>query len=184
MVDPLGIRLAERLKRLRRDHGWSLEQLANNSGVSRATLSRMENAEVSPTTDVLGKLCTAYHLTLSRLLSMVEDGYTVLVKKQDQGVWKDPDAGFKRQSISPPSASLKAEMLQCGLSAGARLVYDKPSIEGLEHHLFLQEGNLRVTVNGQQHELNAGDCLRYLLYGPTEFQTKDDQPAKYILVLV
>ena len=35
-------------------------------------LSRMENAEVSPTAQVLGKLCAVYGLTTSRLLYMVE----------------------------------------------------------------------------------------------------------------
>ena len=36
--------------------------------VSRASLSRLENAEVSPTASVLGRLCAAYGLTMSRLM--------------------------------------------------------------------------------------------------------------------
>ncbi|MEG1117678.1 MAG: helix-turn-helix transcriptional regulator, partial [Janthinobacterium sp.] len=39
-------RLAARLKQLRVERGWSLDQLAGASQVSRATLSRLENGEV------------------------------------------------------------------------------------------------------------------------------------------
>ena len=53
-------RIAQRLRALRTERGWSLDELAQRSAVSRATLSRLENGEVSPTANVLGKLCGAY----------------------------------------------------------------------------------------------------------------------------
>ena len=49
-------RLAQRLRELRLKRSWSLEELATKSGVSRATLSRIENNEVSPTAAVLATL--------------------------------------------------------------------------------------------------------------------------------
>jgi transcriptional regulator with XRE-family HTH domain len=46
VLDPAATdrRLAERLRALRGERGWSLDELARRSGVSRATLSRLENA--------------------------------------------------------------------------------------------------------------------------------------------
>lgn len=67
------LRLAERLAELRVSQGWSLEQLAQMTGISRATLSRVERAETSPTASLLGKLSAAYGLTTSRLLMALED---------------------------------------------------------------------------------------------------------------
>src|SRR6266567_6009861 len=58
--------IAQRLKSLRAERGWSLDELVRRSNVSRATLSRLENAEVSPTTSMLGKLCAAYGLTIRK----------------------------------------------------------------------------------------------------------------------
>ena len=63
--------IAQRLKALRGERAWSLDELGARSGVSRATLSRLENGETSPTTAVLGRLCSAYGMTLSRLMLMV-----------------------------------------------------------------------------------------------------------------
>src|SRR4029077_9567681 len=86
--------IAQRLKGLRAERGWSLDELAGRSNVSRATLSRLENAEVSPTTSVLGKLCAAYGLTMSQLMHMVEDTFIPLIHRNMQAVWRDPTIGF------------------------------------------------------------------------------------------
>lgn len=177
-------RIAQRLRALRAERGWSLDELARRSAVSRATLSRLENAEVSPTASVLGKLCAAYGLTLSRLMHMVEGAFAPVLRNDQQPVWSDPEIGFRRRSISPPAQTLAGEALQCEIDAGTRIAYDAPPRPGLEHHLFLLEGQLTVSVDGRVHELNPGDCLRYQLFGPSAFATPERVGAKYILFVV
>ena len=89
--------LAERIRTLRTREGWTLQELADRSSVSRATLSRIENAEVSPNTQVLAKLCSAFGLTLTRLLAPLDGGFQPLVAHKDQTTWADADAGFTRR---------------------------------------------------------------------------------------
>lgn len=84
MKSDLTVRLAARLSALRAARGWTLDQLAGASGVSRAALSRLENAEVSPSADVLHRLARAHEMTLSRLMSLVEDGFAALVPRDEQ----------------------------------------------------------------------------------------------------
>lgn len=177
-------RLAQHLKGLRVEHGWSLDELAQRSNVSRATLSRLENSEVSPTTSVLGKLCTAYGLTMSRLMHMVEDDFVPLIRQSEQSVWIDYTIGFRRRSVSPPAQTLTAEVLECVLEPSTRITYDRPPRWGLEHHLLLIEGQLNVSVDGQSYELQPGDCLRYQLFGPSAFATPEQCSAKYILFIL
>ena len=71
IVDDLSARLAQRL-RLERDRGWSLADLAERSGVSKATISKIERAEVSPTAVVLVRLASAFDLTLAGLMLRAE----------------------------------------------------------------------------------------------------------------
>lgn len=177
-------RIAQRLRSLRAERGWSLDELARRSHVSRATLSRLENGDVSPTANVLGKLCAAYGLTMSRLMHMVEDHFAPLVRQAAQPVWVDPETGFERRSISPPAQSLAGEVLDCTLMPGTRLAYEHPPRPGLEHHLLLLEGELAVTIEGRPHALKPGDCLRYQLFGPSVFSTPDTSAARYLLFLV
>jgi transcriptional regulator with XRE-family HTH domain len=182
--DSIDRQIAQRLKSLRGERGWSLDDLAGRTNVSRATLSRLENAEVSPTASVLGKLCAAYGMTLSRLMRMVEDSFAPLVPRNAQPVWTDPETGFRRRSVSPPTQSLAGEALECEIGPATRIAYDAPPREGLEHHLILIDGALEVTVGGRTHALKPGDCLRYQLFGPSAFATPQDSPARYILFMV
>jgi transcriptional regulator with XRE-family HTH domain len=177
-------RLAARLKTLRQDRGWSLDDLAGRAGISRATLSRLENAEVSPTASVLGKLCAAYGMTMSRLMLMVEDDFVARVPERAQAVWVDESVGFRRRSVSPPSQRLAGEVLACELAADARIAYDHPPRPGLEHHLLMLDGELAITVDGQTHQLVPGDCLRYQLLGASAFVTPPHSGARYLLFIV
>lgn len=177
-------RIARRLRDLRGERGWSLDELAGHSGVSRATLSRLENADVSATAHVLGKLCSAYGLTVSRLMHMVEDDFAPLVRRDAQALWRDPGGGFRRRAVSPPARDLAGEVLECELDPGTRITYDRPPRRGLEHHLLLVEGRLEVAVDGQVHDLHPGDCLRYQLFGPSAFTVPRPGKARYVLFIV
>lgn len=184
MTNTLTPRLAERLKDLRQSRHWSLDQLAANSGVSRATLSRMEKAKVSPTAEALGKLCAAYGVPMSRLLMMVEDGFAALIPFADQSEWNDPATGFSRRSVSPPTHALSGEVLECHLPMDSRISYDAPPKPGLEHHLIMLDGALTLTLDDATHQLTAGDCLRYRLFGASTFATPTKRGARYMLVMV
>lgn len=177
-------RIAQRLRTLRAERKWSLDELAKRSEVSRATLSRLENAEVSPTANVLGKLGAAYGLTISRLMHLVEDNFAPVIRRDMQPVWTDSTVGFRRRSVSPPAQTLVAELLECELQPGTRIAYDAPPRLGLEHHLLLTEGQLEVSVDGQTHALQPGDCLRYQLFGTSAFATPAHSGARYILAVV
>ena len=177
-------RIAERLVALRRQKLWSLDHLANKSGVSRASLSRLENGDVAATAEMLSKICTAYGLTLSRLIMMAEETFEPHIKANEQVTWQDPKTGFVRRSISPPADQLAAELLACSLPPATEIDYPNPPLDGLEHHLHLLEGGLTITVDDTRYELSPGDCLRYLPQGATSFQADSVLGAEYMLVLV
>ncbi|WP_171102423.1 MULTISPECIES: helix-turn-helix domain-containing protein [unclassified Ruegeria] len=184
MLDNLSNRLATRLNELRQSRDWSLDHLSQASGVSRATLSRMERGDVSPTAETLGRLCAAYGLPMSRLLMMVEDSFDPKIPFERQPEWRDPETGFTRRSVSPPATGLSGEVLEGHLPPGATISYETPPRPGQEHHLILLDGALTLTVDGTAHALNAGDCLRYHLAGPTRFETGPARGARYLLVLI
>jgi transcriptional regulator with XRE-family HTH domain len=177
-------RLARRLKGLRLAADWSLDDLAARAGVSRASLSRIENAEVSATAAVLGRLAAAHGLTMSRLIALAEEDFTARLRPADQPVWTDPATGFRRRQISTPASTLGGEVLGCELPPATSIEYDQPPRPGLEHHLLLIAGRLRVTVEGTPHDLEPGDCLRYRLHGVSRFETPAAVGARYHLFIL
>jgi len=176
--------IARRLRTLRGERGWSLDELAGRSGVSRASLSRLENGEVSPTAQVLGRLCAAHGLTLSRLMVEAEGAFAPLLRASAQPRWSDHQSGMSRRSLSPPGQALAGEVVACHLQPGARIAYERPPRPGLEHHLVMEEGRLAITVDGRSYDLKAGDCLRYQLFGASAFAADGQAGARYLLFIV
>ncbi|MFK8847539.1 helix-turn-helix domain-containing protein [Streptomyces sp. Ac-502] len=182
---PMESRLAARLTELRTERGWSLDDLARRTEVSRSTLSRMERAEVSPTAALLSRLCAAYERPMSRLLAEVESEPPQLVRAAAQPVWRDEPSGFTRRSVSPPHPNLRGEVVEATLRPGADITYDSPPpVPGLEQHIWLLDGRLEITTGGTAHTLTPGDCLRFRLWGPTRFRSTGPDTARYALLVV
>lgn len=163
--------LADHLRKLRTDRGLRLQELADNSGVSRATLSRIENGDVSPTAETLGRLASALALPLSQLLAPLDPDFPPLIRRTEQSLWTDTTHGFTRRALSPPSGQLKIEMIECIIEPNQHIFYDNPALPNHEHHLTLLSGALTISVDGITYSLNAGDCLRYRLRGASSFAT-------------
>ena len=177
-------RIAQRLARLRAEHEWSLDALAERTGISRATLSRLERSELSPTAAMLGTLCAVYGWTLSRLMADAETRPPNLVPAAAQAEWTDPESGYRRRAVSPPAPELRGELVEVRMPAGASVSFDAAPIAGLEHHLWMLKGSLTLEVEGSRFQLGKGDCLRYILTGPTRFQNPGKRTARYVIAMV
>ena len=175
--------LAERLLALRLAAGWSLDELATRSGVSRATLSRLERAETSPTATLLSRLARAHGLPLSRLLADAEALPVRLLRADDQPRWHDQHSGFERLMRCPPLAGFATEVIEARLVPGAELAYDEPTVARLEHHLCLLEGQLRLTLQGQVFDLDAGDSISFRCQGRSVFANPGTKPVRYLLAM-
>src|SRR5262245_51426883 len=90
IIDDLSQRLADRLRLERDARGWSLADLAERSGVAKATISKIERAEASPTAVVLIRLASAFDLTLAGLMLRAEGQKERLSRAADQPEWRDP----------------------------------------------------------------------------------------------
>ena len=182
--DDIEWRLAVSLKALRLEKAMTLDRLAEQSGVSRATIARIEAGETSPTLNALKKLASALDIPLSRLMAAAEQSFDALIEKDKQAVWQNPETGFLSRTVSPAQPPLSGEVLACELPVTQRASHDRPSRPGREHHLYLLEGGLTVTEGGRRHVLKAGDCLRCRLFGPCEFLSSGSVTARYLLFLV
>jgi transcriptional regulator with XRE-family HTH domain len=176
-------RLVRRLAALREERELSLEELATRSGISRATLSRLERGETSPTAEMLGKLCSVYAMPMSRLIAEVEQAPVQLIRRAEQAEWHDPASGFVRRMVSPPARGFKAEMIEGRLPPGAVIDYAQPPVRGMEQHMWMLSGELDYSIDGVTHRLQPGDCLRFHLYGATRFSCPGPGEAHYLIAI-
>lgn len=67
MAEPLD--LGSRVRDLRKSRNWTLEQAAQQAGLARSTLSKIENGQMSPTYDALKKLAVGLNISVPQLFT-------------------------------------------------------------------------------------------------------------------
>src|SRR6266849_943895 len=72
MIDKIGAALAARIHLERTSRVWSMDELSSRAVVSRATISKIERQECSPTATVMGRLSGAFGISISSLLANAE----------------------------------------------------------------------------------------------------------------
>jgi transcriptional regulator with XRE-family HTH domain len=176
--------LAARLRTEREARSWSLADLAERSGVSRAMISKVERGEASPTAALLGRLSGAFGLTLSTLLARVEadtSGAGRVARAGEQPVWHDPATGYIRRAVSPPGA--EPELVHVELPPDARVAYPATAYMHLRGQcIWVLEGVLLFREGATEHRLAAGDCL--VLGPPADCEFANGSPAAVCAYLV
>ena len=69
----MSIRLGNRLAGLRKKHGFSQEQLADELGISRQAVSRWENGESTPDTENIIALAGIYNISVDELIRAAKE---------------------------------------------------------------------------------------------------------------
>jgi transcriptional regulator with XRE-family HTH domain len=175
--------IAGRLKALRHERRLTLEALAERSGVSRAMISRIERGEASPTAALLARLCGALQLSMSSFFA-APGGAEPLRRAQDQPLWRDPETGYLRRSVSPPGTASKLDIIEVSFPPGQRIAFPPhPEAEGMLQHLWLFEGQLIVTDGDTVHRLAPGDCLFMPIARAHAFDNPGPGAARYAVLV-
>jgi transcriptional regulator with XRE-family HTH domain len=181
LLDETGPRIAARLRLERDSRGWSLADLAERSGVSKATISKIERDEVSPTAVVLVRLAGAFDLTLAGLLLRAE-GQGRLTRASEQPLWRDPKTGYLRKQVfSRPDHPL--EVIEVDLPAKQQVVLPASSYAHIRQAVWVRSGNLVISEAGERHLLGPGDCLGFGPPSEVTFANETSAPCAYVVVL-
>jgi transcriptional regulator with XRE-family HTH domain len=182
--DDTGAAIAGRLRLERAARGWSLADLAARSGVAKATISKIEREETSPTAVILVRLAGAFDLTLAGLLLRAEghDHASRLVRAARQALWRDPGSGYvRRQIYARPDHPV--EIVQVDMPPGQRVVLPAASYAQIRQALWVQAGQLTVSEGGALQRLDAGDCLGFGPPSEVTIANEGSEACRYLVVL-
>jgi transcriptional regulator with XRE-family HTH domain len=184
-VTDVHARLAARLRSLRDERGLTLDGLAERAGVSRSMISLIERGESSPTAAVLDRLAAGLGVTLASLFAEeASPDASPVSRRADQITWRDPETGYVRRNLSPPSFPSPIELVEVILPAGARVAYDTAArAVGISQQVWVLKGPIELTVGNVTHTLGTGDCLAMRVDRPTMFRNPADHPARYVVAL-
>lgn len=179
--------LANRVRELRKTRGYTLDGLAELSGVSRSMISLIEREATSPTAAVLNKLADALGITLASLFAQ-EAGSAVtelpLARFPDQQVWRDPASGYVRRQVSPGGYASPIELVEVSFPAGASVTFENVTRTVVTHQqVWILEGEMAITEGERTWHLQTGDCLAMVLDQHIVFRNPTHKPARYAVAL-
>jgi transcriptional regulator with XRE-family HTH domain len=182
ILDDTTLRIARLVRAERETRGWSLADLAERSGVAKATISKIERAEMSPTAVVLVRLAGAFDLTLAGLFLRAEGERDRLSRAADQPVWRDPETGYlRRQVFSRPDHPL--ELVEVEMPAGGRVALPASSYARIRQLVWVRNGALVIDEGGERHRLGPGDCLGFGPPSDVVFENDGPGPCTYVVLL-
>lgn len=177
-------RIAQRVRALRSDLGMSLDALAAKCEVSRSMISLIERGESSASAVVLEKIATGLGVPLATLFEDLSAPVSPVSRRHQRIPWRDPQSGYVRCNISPTNFPSPIQIVEVLLPAGARVAYQTGAREvSIHEQIWVQEGDLEVTVGRATYRLGEGDCLAMQLAEPTAFRNRTRRAARYLVIL-
>jgi transcriptional regulator with XRE-family HTH domain len=164
--------------------GLSLRDLAERSGVSAPMLSQVERGETSPTLSVAARIASGLDLTLSQLLRLDEAEHVVVVRR---GAGRTRRRGGHRvEELTPPLPGQRADVSRHRLDPGAATggPSDPPLHEpGARETALVLAGEATLVIDGDDHELRAGDAVTFDADLPHHFENRGSDAAEFVAVV-
>lgn len=166
------IDVGRRLKELRLAHGLSQRALAKRAGVSNATVSMIEANRVSPSVAALKQILGGFPIGLTAFFAAEEREAEKVVWRADELTEIAGGAVSYRQvggDLGGRSLQMIHERYRPGTDSGRAVL----SHQGEEAGIVIR-GLLELEVDGQRHELKAGDAYLFDSRRPHAFRNVGD----------
>jgi transcriptional regulator with XRE-family HTH domain len=183
-ADAINENLGRRVKKLRGDRGWSLEELANVSGVSKSMLSEIEREKANPTLSVTFRIARAFGLNLQELIETSESASSIqVIRSTERSQVYRSDKQCEIRTLSPLNLEKEIEFYQVTLKPKGEL-RSQPHYEGTREFLTVETGSIRIESGKDHVELENNDSATYRADLPHAIMNMGSEPAVVFLVVI
>jgi transcriptional regulator with XRE-family HTH domain len=177
------IAVARTLRALRTGRGWSLDQLAARSGVSKGVLVALEQGRSNPNLATLARISDAFGVPVTRLVD-VSGEPAVQVSGPDGArlLWRGPSGGTGTilGATDPPWA---VELWHWELMPGETFGGDAHA-PATREMAWVEAGTLTLSVAGERHVLGPGQCARFPAGRPHRYSNEGTERVSLTMVVV
>lgn len=186
MGDPVEVseRIGARLRQVRTARGWTLDELASRSGVSRRQLINIERGGGNPSIATLLRLSDALGLGLPALVDVERPTTSTVIRAGNAStLWQGPHGGHAHlvAGTEPPDV---VELWNWTMHPGEEH-RSGPHTPGTRELLLVTGGRLDLTVGDDAHHLDTGDAATFHGDLPHGYATPGDAttPSRFALTV-
>jgi transcriptional regulator with XRE-family HTH domain len=161
-----------RLRRVRQQRGVTLTDVAERTGISKSTLSRLENGQRRPSLELLLPLAQAYRVPLDDLVGAPEVG--------------DPRIRLKPRKVNGRTV-LPLTRQPNGVQAWKIVIPSGQTTPQPRTHdgyewLYVLSGRMRLVLGDQDLVLGVGEAVEFDTRLPHWFGSSGDGPAEVLSI--
>lgn len=191
--DPEVMELGRQIRLLRKKAGLTLEQLANDVGVTASLISHVERGKASPSLTTLRGIARTLGVSTASLFMGGEDtadadrdsdGNRVVVRRTSRKHML-PTPGGPAWELLTPDASVAVEFLWGEIEPGSTAPAEAGTFvahDGEENVLCL-EGELVMIVGADEFVLRPGDCLHFDCSKPHRAENRAAEKAVVVATI-
>ncbi len=175
--------VARTLQALRADRGWSLDQLAARSGVSKGVLVALEQGRSNPNLATLARIGDAFGVPVTLLVDVGgEPAVRISSPDASRVLWRGPSGGTGviLGATDPPWA---VELWRWEVAPGESFGGDAHA-PATREMVSVEAGSLTLTVAGERHTVKAGQSARFPASRPHRYSNEGDEPVRFTMVVV
>jgi transcriptional regulator with XRE-family HTH domain len=176
--------IGKRIRFLRKERRITLEQLAEQIGLSKGYLSKVEKSGKSPPVSTLGLIAHALGVTISSLLGEenISTPICIVRKAERPLIARGGTAfGYSYEAVAHkfPNKIMEPFVLTLPLNPKKKTLYRH---EGQEI-LFVLEGTMRFFHGADEYIVEEGDCIYFESSYPHFGETVGDKEVKCFMVV-
>lgn len=175
--------VARQVRELRAARGWSFDELAGRSGVSKGMLVQIEGARTNPSIGTLCRVADAFGVNIAQLLEPAEESPVRISSADDAPVLWRGDRGGSAHLLSGLGEPDLVELWDWRLHPGeAHHSPDHP--RGTREVLHVLAGTVLVLVDGAEHVVRAGETIEFHADREHGYRNDGEEPVRLVMVVV
>lgn len=166
----------------RQARAWTLDRLAETSGVSRRMLINVEQGSANPSVTTLLRLSDALGIGLPALVDVPQTKPVKVVRSGDAPALWTGEHGGRGVLLAGTSAPHVLELWDWTLAPGDR--HDSEAhVRGTKEILQVREATVTVVVDGRAEVLEVGDAISFAGDVAHSYVNDGAEPARFSLTV-
>ncbi|MGE5704585.1 MAG: helix-turn-helix domain-containing protein [Clostridia bacterium] len=174
--------IGNKIRSIRKEKGFTLENMASKTGLSKGLLSQVERGISQPSLDSLWKITKALESSMVHFFEEIDQKHVHVIRKQKRRQLLFPDSNGTVSLLSAggnaklatleirlqPGEMVKETIVQAEGEECLVMISGSVTVRLGEEEYLLEEGDSLYLASTQTHQLeNTGDCEAIIIWSVT-----------------